>query len=314
MRDAHLSFGQSQVLLKRATREFMVSNPNHLSSPLAHLVNPSSLVSSHPWDGLVLENHRLSRGERVEAVNDRHVLWLWRTSYSGEYAGPGQRSLRCSSGRGAITVTPVGIVPTWHSHTPSQVILCAMDSTFIGTIESELDRRPGAEPIMRPKFQDLAIRRLMTLLLEELEAGAPSGKLYSDSLAHALAIRYLRLGERVRHERVHSTVSALPPYALKRVLDRIEHSFRSEVSLASLAREAGYSRGHFLKMFRASTGVTPHQYVLKRRVDHARVLLKQREISIIDIAADCGFSSQAHLTQVFGQHIGVTPAEYRRNQ
>lgn len=167
---------------------------------------------------------------------------------------------------------------------------------------------------MRPKFQDLAIRRLMTLLLEELEAGAPSGKLYSDSLAHALAIRYLRLGERVRHERVHSTVSALPPYALKRVLDRIEHSFRSEVSLASLAREAGYSRGHFLKMFRASTGVTPHQYVLKRRVDHARFLLKQREISIIDIAADCGFSSQAHLTQVFGQHIGVTPAEYRRNQ
>lgn len=292
----------------------MASNSNHLSSRLAHLISPSSLINSHPWDGLLLEDHRLSQGERVETVNDRHVLWLWKTSYSGEYAGPGRRSLRCSSGRGAITVTPVGIVPTWHSHTPSQVILCALNPNFIGTVLSELDRRPSAKPIMRPKFQDLAIRRLMTLLLEELEAGAPSGKLYGDSLAHALAIRYLRLGERMRHERVHSTVSALPPYALKRVLERIEHSFRSEVGLASLAQEAGYSRGHFLKMFRASIGTTPHQYLLKRRVDHARFLLKGREISIVDIAADCGFSSQAHLTQIFRQHVGVTPAEYRRSQ
>ena len=290
----------------------MASTSNHLSSRLAHLISPSSLINSHPWDGVLLENHRLSPGQRVEAVNDRHVLWLWRTSYSGEYAGPGRSSLRCSGGHGAITVTPVGIVPTWHSHTPSQVILCALDSNFIGTVLSELDRRPSAKPIMRPKFQDSAIRRLMTLLLEELEAGSPSGKLYGDSLAHALAIRYLRLGERVRHERVHSRVSALPPYALKRVLERIEHSFRSEVSLASLAQEAGYSRGHFLKMFRASTGVTPHRYVLQRRVDHARSLLEKRGREIIDIAAECGFSSQAHLTQVLREYVGVTPAEYRR--
>jgi len=154
----------------------------------------------------------------------------------------------------------------------------------------------------------------MTLLLEEVRAGGPSGKLYCDSLAHALAIRYLLLGERPQHQRADSAVSALPPHALKRVLERIEHSFQSEVSLASLAEEAGYSRGHFLKMFRTSTGMTPHQYLLKRRIDHARSLLKRPEISIIDVAADCGFSSQAHLTQVFREHVGVTPGDYRRNQ
>jgi AraC family transcriptional regulator len=149
-----------------------------------------------------------------------------------DIAGPNHRALRCSSGRGAITVTPVGIVPSWHSHTPSEVILCGLDSNFIGTILSELDRRPGAKPIMRPKFQDSAIRRLMTLLLEELHAGAPSGKLYGDSLAHALAIRYLQLGERARYEKVHSPVSVLPPYALKRVLEQIENSFQSELRRA----------------------------------------------------------------------------------
>jgi AraC family transcriptional regulator len=122
------------------------------------------------------------------------------------------------------------------------------------------------------------------------------------------------LGERPRHQRTDSAVSALPPYALKRVLDRIEHSFQSEMSLASLAEEAGYSRGHFLKMFRTSMGMTPHRYLLKRRTDHARALLKRPEMSIIDVAADCGFSSQAHLTQVFRKHVGVTPGDYRRNQ
>jgi AraC family transcriptional regulator len=295
----------------------MESNPNTSSSRLAHLTCPTSVFNSsdsHSWDGLLLEHHRIPEGERVETVTDRHVLWLWTTSYSGEYAGQGGRFVRCSKGRGAITVTPIGVVPTLHAYTRSEVILCALDSHFVGSILSELDRQPGNEPIIRPKFQDSAIRRLMTLLSEEVRAGGPSGKLYSDSLAHALAVRYLLLGERPRHQRTDSAVSALPPYALKRVLDRIEHNFQSEISLASLAEEAGYSRGHFLKMFRTSMGMTPHRYLLKRRTDHARTLLKRPEISIIDVAADCGFSSQAHLTQVFRKHVGVTPGDYRRNQ
>jgi len=295
----------------------MASNPNNPSSRLARLSGPSSVIDSsdgYSWDGLLVEHHRIPEGERMETVTDRHVLWLWTTSYSGEYAGHGGRFVRCSKGRGAITVTPIGVVPTLHTYTRSEVILCALDSHFVGSILSELDREPKAEPMIRPKFQDSAIRRLMTLLLEEVQTGGPSGKLYSDSLAHALAIRYLLLGERPRNQRADSAVSALPPYALKRVLDKIEHSFQSEISLASLAKEAGYSRGHFLKMFRTSMGMTPHTYLLKRRIDHARSLLKRREITIIDVAADCGFSSQAHLTQVFRKHVGVIPGDYRRNQ
>ncbi len=295
----------------------MASDANNPSSRLVHLTCPSAVVhssDSHSWDGPLVEHHRIPEGERVETVTARHVLWLWTTSYSGEYAGPHRRFVRCSKGRGALTVTPVGPVPTLHSHKASEVILCALDSNYVGSILSELDRQPIAEPIIRPNFQDSAIRRLMALLMEEVRAGAPSGKLYADSLAHALAIRYLQLGERAPNQIVHSGVSALPPHALKRVLERIEGSFQSEISLASLAQEVGYSRGHFLKMFRTSTGMTPHRYLVKRRIDHARSLLKRREISIIDVAAYCGFSSQAHLTQVFRAYLGVTPAEYRRTQ
>jgi len=113
-----------------------------------------------------------------------------------------------------------------------------------------------------------------------------------------------------------SHISALPLPALRRVLNRIEQSFRSDLSLTSLAAESGYSRGHFVKMFRKATGVTPHHYVLRRRVEHARFLLKEKEpgVRLIDVAALCGFSSQAHMTQVFRQFVGVTPGDYRRQQ
>lgn len=295
----------------------MAPIPEKPSSRLAYLTGSSSVINSsgsHSWDSVLVEHHRIPQGERAGTVANQHVLWLWTTPYSGEYAPLGGRFFPCSKARGELTVTPVGLQPTWLSFRSSEVIICALDSTYIGNVLSELDRQPRAQPVFRPKLEDPTIRRLMTLLSEEVRAGAPSGKLYADSLTHALAIRFLHSGERVRHEKFHSPVSALPPHLLKRVLERIEHSFQSDISLASLAQEAGYSRGHFLKMFRASMGMTPYRYVLQRRVDHAQSLLKRREMSIIDIAAKCGFSSQAHLTQVFRQQLGVTPGSYRRNQ
>jgi AraC family transcriptional regulator len=295
----------------------MATDATNTPSRLTQQTGGSSTTHSsdnHSWDSALVGHHRIPKGERPETVSDQHVLWLWTTSLSSEYLGPGGRFVRCSKGPGAITVTPVGLQPTLHSYTDAEAISCALNANFVGNLLSELERRPTAEFIFRPNLQDSAIPRLIKLLLEEARAGAPSGKVYTDSLTHALAIRYVQLGERVWHEKVHSTVSALPPHVLKRVLERIEHSFQSEISLASLAQEAGYSRGHFLKMFRASMGMTPHRYVLQRRVEHARSLLKRREISIIDVAAGCGFSSQAHLTQVFRQHLGVTPGDYRRNR
>src|SRR5260370_23013868 len=223
----------------------MGSTPNISSSRLAHLTCPTSVVNSsesNSWDGLLLEHHRIPQGERVETATDRHVLWLWTTSYSGEYAGNGGRFVRCSKGRGAITATPIGVIPTLHTYTRSEVILCALDSNFVGSILSELDRQPRTEPIIRPKFQDSAIRRLMTILSEEVRAGGTSGKLYSDSLAPALAIRYLLLGERPRHQKTDSTVSALPPYALKRVLASIEHTFHSDITIATPPHEPPHTR------------------------------------------------------------------------
>jgi AraC family transcriptional regulator len=85
-----------------------------------------------------------------------------------------------------------------------------------------------------------------------------------------------------------------------------------DLSLDALARESGYSRAHFLRMFRAATGNTPHRYLKELRLEFARDRLATSADPIAEIALSAGFSSQSHLTTLFHARFGVTPAEFRR--
>jgi AraC family transcriptional regulator len=184
--------------------------------------------------------------------------------------------------------------------------------TFVEKLLSEADGHRGFAPVMRIKFQDSAIRRLITLLLEELRGGAPTGKLYADSLALAIGVRYARLAEAGHHRERYSHASALTPVALRRVIERIKQSFETDLTLDSLAAESGYSRAHFLRMFRAATHQTPHQYLLSLRLENAIQMMRERSTPLIDIAVACGFSSHAHFTNVFRSKFGMLPSQYRR--
>ena len=107
-------------------------------------------------------------------------------------------------------------------------------------------------------------------------------------------------------------VSPLPGHILRRVIERMRN-LDTELSLQVLAKESGYSRVHFSRMFRAATGYAPHNYLLKLRVDRVRELLLSSTLSLTEIALECGFSSHSHLSRVFRQVLGATPSEYRRS-
>jgi AraC family transcriptional regulator len=106
-------------------------------------------------------------------------------------------------------------------------------------------------------MRDGSIQRILGMLMDELEAERPSGRLYVDSLAYALAVRYVLLdvgGTR----RSESRVAALVPRILSPVREKIEANLDADPSLESSAEESGHSRAHFLRVFRAATGFTPH--------------------------------------------------------
>ena len=107
-------------------------------------------------------------------------------------------------------------------------------------------------------------------------------------------------------------VSPLPKYILHRVIERMRN-LDTKLSLEVLAKESGYSRVHFVRMFRAATGYPPHSYLLKLRVDRVRELQATSTLSLTEIAIECGFSSHSHLSRVFRQVMGATPSEYRRS-
>ncbi|ADV81800.1 transcriptional regulator, AraC family [Terriglobus saanensis SP1PR4] len=263
------------------------------------------------WNGYVTERHRAEGFERPEAVSDRYIVALWTMLPPiCEYADvPGQFVKHRKPPR-AIVLAPPGIIPAIRPHGQGDFILCALEPEFVNSVEVELDQRPNAEILYRRDFVHPAFARLMELLSAEANQGGPLGRLYADHLANALAMQLLHLGSQARKNKTDK-VSVLPSHRLRRVIERMQ-DLQVDLDLQTLAVESGYSRSHFLRMFKGSMGCTPHRYLLQLRLERAKEMLRQRKWLLSDIAVICGFSSHAHLTKVFRDVVGVSPSEYRR--
>jgi AraC family transcriptional regulator len=148
-------------------------------------------------------------------------------------------------------------------------------------------------------------------LAAEASDGGLSGKLYAQHLAHALVVRFLRLacGQQAS---AAAPRAKMPARVLQRVLDRMRTDFASNLDLETIVAESGYSRSHFLRIFRASMGCSPHQWLMRLRIEEAKALLRKTSRSLLDIALHCGFSSHAHFSLAFRKIAGVIPSEYRR--
>jgi AraC family transcriptional regulator len=109
-------------------------------------------------------------------------------------------------------------------------------------------------------------------------------------------------------------VAALPKWRLMRVLRHIDANIGEPITLANLAAAAGLSRMYFAKQFRAATGVRPHDYVLRKRIERAQQMLAAKPAALVDIALSVGFQTQAHFTTVFRKFVGNTPCQWRREQ
>jgi AraC family transcriptional regulator len=159
---------------------------------------------------------------------------------------------------------------------------------------------------------DRVINRIGLLGREELGEGGIKGRLYGEALGAALAVHLLR------HYGTYSSVpvihkGGLASRPLKRVIEYINEHLQDELSLVELSRIAKLSPHHFATAFKASTGISPHSYVIERRIDRARDLLLRKEKTISEIAVAVGFSSQSHLTANFRRTMGVTPRKFRES-
>src|SRR6516165_7500381 len=110
--------------------------------------------------------------------------------------------------------------------------------------------------------------------------------------------------------RVHR--GGLGPTRLRRVTELVRAEIEDELSLDKMAEAAGLSTAHFAQVFRRSTGESPHQFVLRHRVERAKEMLRAADARVLDVAVACGFKTQQHFARVFRRACGASPTEYRQ--
>jgi AraC family transcriptional regulator len=159
-----------------------------------------------------------------------------------------------------------------------------------------------------PGLHDPLLSQIVTTLAEEIEDGF-ADRILIESLGTALCIR---IAQRfVGHLPLPTSNKGLSPERLRRVRDYVEAHLDDDLSLTVLADIACLSPYHFSRSFKESAGVGPQRYVIRRRIEHAKALLRRTHQPLALIALEAGFADQSHLTSIFRREIGVTPGRFR---
>jgi len=191
-----------------------------------------------------------------------------------------------------------------------RVLVIAMEQTFINQIVS--DAFDGNAPGLRTMIgvRNPVINGMAAAWRQELAERGAGGRLYIEGLGSALVVHIFRAyGEGL--SRSPPVTGGLGALRLRRVTDYIEAHLSEDISLRDLAAVAELSTHHFGEAFKASTGTSPHRYLIERRIHRAKELLLGADHSIVEIALAVGFASHSHFTGNFRKLTGTTPSRFR---
>lgn len=208
---------------------------------------------------------------------------------------------------GRLSYVPPGL-RTW-SMSAQQTQLRHLDlHVDLGHMAERLGVQSSDERILAPRmmFENARIQTLANLLAEECGTGEHHD-LYGEGIATAILVELFAIPPRVEDIR-----GKLSPRKLRVATQFLAENCFENIRLEDIATLAGLSPSYFSAAFKASTGLTPHQWQMQERVARVKALLSDGKASISEVAAVCGFADQAHLTRVFKRHCGLTPAAWLR--
>jgi AraC family transcriptional regulator len=159
---------------------------------------------------------------------------------------------------------------------------------------------------------DPMVEQIGRALVQELEISGTAGDLYAESAAQLLAVHLLRHYSDVE-AKASQPIGKLPRAYLQQVIDFIRSNIGSELSLTDIAAVINMSSYHFAHLFKETTGETPHQYVVRFRLEEAQKLLRETKLSTLEIALAIGYNSPSHFSAQFKRYFGVSPIQYRRS-
>lgn len=281
----------------RAVDAFRTAIPvhPHRANHLAALADLQVCAWKTPWirgfelpanDDLVLAFHREGHCD---------VRALTESGPSAEHSAPGQ-----------ITSIPAGFDHRFRVAGEVSFETIHIPSARIRTV-AKRNAVTQTSPDFRFAFRDAFVGACIDAMLGEAQRPGPKSEEFIHSVTDSLVLHLLRSSKGSQQSPAVSRASA--PVERARAL--IDASLAEGLTLEELAEEAGVSRSHFARRFRAETGVSPHRYQSIQRVEKAKAMLRESQMSLVDIAIELGFCSQSHFTQVFRAHAGMTPRRFR---
>lgn len=270
--------------------------------------------NSTDWGGLYLEYYRQSPFDMVEHSYLQHRLII----HDFTLPSPIVETFEGENQLHPVSHATVRVLPantrTWaYWETEHQFMILAFEPDLLTRQIAEITGVNDVEllPIINPS--DPLIYSIGLTLKTELESGGIGGRLYVDAMTTALMAHLLRYYS-VQKYPLPPIANGLPRYILRRVVDYIQEHLEQDLTLATLAAIAQISPSYFSRLFKQSTGLSPHQYVIQCRIERAKRLLLQGKLSIPEIAYSLGFTHQSHFSHHFKRLVGSSPKAFLNSQ
>lgn len=264
--------------------------------------SPGFMIEEHHPNEIDLQNITLLNNAVCLSLDGQaHLDWSQGINRIQKNIRPGQISILVANDPHSVRFKSTG-----------RVLVISLDEKLLSYVALEQGYSGEMQPRWTLGTGDAFIRELMIEVLHEYTTSEEHNFAYIESLVTALAAHVIR---RYSHDRLRATNPAqgLGPAILKKTVHFIHENLSEDISITRLAGEVELSTAHFARMFKNSTGLSPHQYVLLCRINRSKQLLMDRKLTLAEIAAKTGFCDQSHFTRSFQKLVHTTPSSYARS-
>lgn len=276
-------------------------------SPHLHLLSSENAG----WKNLQLIYEKEPAGEMPETFLEHHFIVICQGNFRASFEQAGTW-IDQDYAAGDIGIFPANnLLPRTLVDREVGLIELFLDPLILSRNLVDISSSQTLELVPVMNLQDPLIQQMGLALKDELEMGGVDSRLYAESMATALSAHLLRRYSTCRH-RIQNYTEGLSQSQLKTVIVYIHEHLDQDLSLTKLAELVQISPYYFARLFKQSTGLASHQYIIRCRIEKAKKLLSQTQLPLIEICYQVGFQNQSHFTRVFRRHTQLTPKTYRK--
>ncbi|MGH9949812.1 MAG: helix-turn-helix domain-containing protein [Pyrinomonadaceae bacterium] len=272
------------------------------NTPMSAAITSSRVLwsSGNKWKNLIVEKHRFSESSTIKLNNANHNVIIKLPTFENpeipsDYT-PGNNDGNC----GKVCMLSAATSGPVCSHHRDSIVLFVSENAFAS--------KPTIAEIHQ--FKDEQIEHIAMALKSEVESGYVSGRVYGESICTALSAHLTNQYSTVRvQDRIQN--AKLTPGNLQKITKYIDANLHEDLRLSDLAEIVGLNQYRFAHNFKDTTGYAPHQFIVRLRLERAKKMLRETEMSVTEIAYAVGYGSPSRFTQSFRRHNGITPSAYR---